>query len=175
MPFLCRLRVSLAILLSAPVLSLPAQHITHSAPMTERYGKPYVMVEINGKGPYRFIIDTGTGTDAFVSPELADELKLPATGESAVLKDPSMQGGQRVPIVLLPSITIAGVEFYRVKARRHSVTGEAGTCQGLLGFTLQHAGLSRRSPDCRLERSRTRSTEMRLALSCRVISAVTGP
>ncbi len=136
MPFLCRLRVSLAILLSVPVLSLPAQHITYSAPMTERYGKPYVMVEINGKGPYRFIIDTGTGTDAFVSPELADELQLPATGESAVLKDPSMQGGQRVPIVLLRSITIAGVEFYRVKARRHSVTGEAGTCQGLLGFTL---------------------------------------
>ncbi len=136
MSLLRRFRVSLAILLCAPALSLPAQHVTYSAPMLERYGKPYVMVEINGKGPYRFIIDTGTGTEAFVSPELADELQLPDTGESAVLKDPSMQGGQRVPIVLLPSITVAGVQFYLVKARLHSVTGEAGTCQGLLGFTL---------------------------------------
>jgi hypothetical protein len=118
------------------VLHLPAQNVIYSAPMTERYGKPYVMVTINGQGPFRFIIDTGTGTDAFVSPELADELHLPATGESAVIKDPSMQGGQRVPIVLLSSINIAGVEFNGVKARRHSVTGEAGTCQGLLGFTL---------------------------------------
>jgi hypothetical protein len=136
MQFLSRLIASFAILPIAIVSYLPAQQITHSAPMAERYGKPYVMVTVNGKGPFRFIIDTGTGTDAFVSPELADELQLPETGDSAVIRDPSLQGGQRVPIVLLSSVTIAGVEFNRVKARRQSVTGEAGTCQGLLGFTL---------------------------------------
>jgi hypothetical protein len=136
MQFLSRLIASFAILPIAMVSYLPAQKITNSAPMAERYGKPYVMVTVNGKGPYRFIIDTGTGTDAFVSPELADELQLPETGDSAVIRDPSLQGGQRVPIVLISSINIAGVEFSRVKARRHSVTGEAGTCQGLLGFTL---------------------------------------
>jgi hypothetical protein len=116
-------------------LGLSAQEPVHSAPMIERYGKPYVMVTIDGKGPYRFIIDTGTGADAFVSPELADELKLPAEGE-VVLNDPSKQGAERAPIVMLPSIEIAGVKFWWVKAVRHAVTGEAGTCQGLLGFTL---------------------------------------
>jgi predicted aspartyl protease len=136
MQILSRLIASLAILPMATASYLPAQPVTHSEPMVERYGKPYVMVEINGKGPYRFLIDTGTGTDAFISPELADELQLPATGETVVIKDPSLQGGQRVPIVLLSSINIAGVEFKGIKARRHSVTGEAGTCQGLLGFTL---------------------------------------
>src|SRR5271157_2557758 len=104
--------------------------------MVERYGKPYVMVTINGKGPYRFIIDTGTGADAFVSPELADELRLPTEAEGVVLNDPSGQGGQRAPVVLLETIQLAGVEFYWVKAIRHAVTGEAGSCQGLLGFTL---------------------------------------
>jgi hypothetical protein len=133
--FLSRLGASFAILLIATALSLPAQETTHSAPMIERYGKPYVMVTINGKGPYRFVIDTGTGADAFVSPELADELQLPTAAE-AVVSDPSRQGGQRVPVVLLPSIRLAGVEFYWVKAIRHEVTGEAGSCQGLLGFTL---------------------------------------
>ena len=78
--------------------------------MTERYGKPYVMVTINGKGPFRFVIDTGTGADAFVSPELADELHLPSAGD-AVLSDPSQQSGRRVPVVLLQSVRIAGVEI----------------------------------------------------------------
>ncbi len=118
-------------------LCLSAQEFTHSAPMTAQYGKPYVMVDVNGKGPYRFVIDTGTGADAFVSPELADELKLP-TAAMAVVSDPSGQGGQRVPIVQLDSIELAGVKFNEVKAVRHVVTGEAGSCQGLLGFTLFH-------------------------------------
>jgi hypothetical protein len=103
--------------------------------MIERYGKPYVMVTIDGKGPYRFVIDTGTGADAFVTPELADELHLDTVAE-AVVNDPSGQGGHRVSTVFLPSLRLAGVDFYWVKAIRHEVTGEAGSCQGLLGFTL---------------------------------------
>ena len=50
---------------------LPAQTGPHSAPMEVLHGKPYVMVRINGKGPFRFILDTGTGGDAIVTPELA--------------------------------------------------------------------------------------------------------
>ena len=138
MQFLRRLGASIAMLLVAPALSLPAQKITYSAPMIERYGKPYVMVTVNGKGPYRFIIDTGTGTDAFVSPELADELHLPIAAESVQLNDPSRQGGRRVPIVLVSTIRLAGVDFNVVRAIRHTVTGEAGSCQGMLGFTLFH-------------------------------------
>ena len=102
--------------------------------MIERYGKPYVMVTINGKGPYRFVIDTGTGADAFVSPELADELHLPTAAE-AVLSDPSGQGGQRTPIVLLTSLELAGVEFNGVKAIRHTVTGEAGSARACWDFS----------------------------------------
>jgi len=133
-PFVGKIRAWPAMLLIA-ALYLPAQSFTHSAPMTERFGKPYVMVTIDGKGPYRFIIDTGTGADAFVSPELADELQLPTVAE-VILRDPSGQGERRVPMVLLPSIQVAGVVFYRVKAVRHELTSEAGPCQGLLGFTL---------------------------------------
>jgi predicted aspartyl protease len=116
-------------------LCLPAQEPNHSAPMTERYGKPYVMVTVNGRGPFRFVIDTGTGAEAFVTPELAHELGLPSAGE-AVLSDPSRLGGARVPVVLLDSVELAGVEFRDVKAIQHVVTGEAGTCQGMLGFRL---------------------------------------
>jgi hypothetical protein len=137
MSFLCGLAGTLAISMTVTPLSLAAQGQVHSAPMIERYGKPYVMVTINGKGPYRFVIDTGTGADAFVSPELADELKLPIAAE-VVVSDPGRQGGQRVPVVLLGSVGIAGMDFHGIKAIRHTVTGEAGSCQGLLGFTLFH-------------------------------------
>jgi Aspartyl protease len=124
-----------ALLTLGAVLCLPAQDQTYSAPMIERYGKPYVLVYINGKGPYRFVIDTGTGADAFITPELAHELQLPSAGET-LLSDPSRQGGERVAIALLDSVELAGVKFGKVKAIRHAVTGEAGTCQGMLGFTL---------------------------------------
>jgi hypothetical protein len=107
----------------------------HSAPMVERYGKPYVMVMVNGKGPFRFVIDTGTGTDAFVTPELADQLGLPNAGQVR-LNDPSGQGGSRVPLVLIQSLRVAGVEFTGIKAVRHTFMEEAGQVQGLLGFTL---------------------------------------
>jgi Aspartyl protease len=103
--------------------------------MQERYGKPYVMVTINGKGPFRFVIDTGTGGDALVTRELAAELGLPTVGRTT-LSDPSGQGSRKVPIVLLESLEFAGVRFPNVRAVSYPFFAEAGTCQGLLGFTL---------------------------------------
>jgi hypothetical protein len=109
--------------------------ITHRAPMVERYGKPYVMVTLNGKGPFRFVIDTGTGGNALVTPELAAELGLPTVGH-ATLSDSSGQGGKKVPIVFIQSLQVAGVEFANIRAISHSFFAEAGTCEGILGFTL---------------------------------------
>lgn len=114
---------------------LPEPTGVHSAPMVERYGKPYVMVTINGKGPFRFVIDTGTGGDALVAPELAAELGLPTVGH-AMLSDPSGQGGKKAPIVLIEALGLAGIQFTNIRAVSHPLFSESGTCQGLLGFTL---------------------------------------
>jgi predicted aspartyl protease len=103
--------------------------------MVERYGKPYVMVTINGRGPFRFVIDTGTGGDALVTPELAHDLALPSVGQ-ATLSDPSGQGGKKVRILQIDSLKVADVEFTNIRAVEHSFFAEAGTAQGLLGFTL---------------------------------------
>jgi predicted aspartyl protease len=99
------------------------------------YDKPYVAVMVNGHGPFRFLIDTGTGAQALVSPELANQLSLPVTGH-ARLTDPSRLGEQRSDIVLMQSVEIAGVEFAGVKAIRHKLYGEGENCEGVLGFTL---------------------------------------
>jgi predicted aspartyl protease len=100
------------------------------------YGKPYVMVTINGRGPYRFILDTGTGGEVLITPELARELALPATGK-ATLSDPSGEGSKKkVPVVLIDTLELAGVRFNTLEAVEHTFQSEAGQAEGLLGFAL---------------------------------------
>jgi predicted aspartyl protease len=99
------------------------------------HGKPHVMVMVNGRGPYRFLLDTGTGAEALVTPELAAELNLAPAGNTR-LTDPSLQGQQHADVVFIDSLSVAGVEFPEVKAVRHSLYGEDATCQGILGFPL---------------------------------------
>jgi predicted aspartyl protease len=107
----------------------------HIARLDISHNKPFVMVTINGKGPFRFIVDTGTGGEAFITPSLAEQLDLPHVGQ-ARLSDPSGKGSRRVPIVLLQSLQLAGVEFKGVKAAVHELSDSDGRCQGLLGFVL---------------------------------------
>ncbi len=134
MPFLPRLGTCVT-LLSLFALPLRAQPATSSSRMDVVHGKPYVMVTVNGKGPFRFVIDTGTGAQALVTASLAGQLGLPVVGQ-ARLTDPSGQGEQRAPITLIQSLNVAGVEFTAVQAIEHSLAAEDAACQGLLGFTL---------------------------------------
>jgi len=121
--------------LIAQVQADPDGGVVHQALMLENYGKPYILVTINGRGPFRFVIDTGTGGDALVTPALANELGLLPAGQT-VLSDPSGQGGKKVPVVLIDSLRFAGIEFRGIRAVSHPFFSEAGTCDGLLGFTL---------------------------------------
>jgi hypothetical protein len=124
-----------AMLLVTATLVTKAEVDSHSAPMEVIHGKPYVMVTVNGKGPFRFIIDTGTGGDAIVTAELADQLALPIAGTTH-LSDPTGRGGQTAPLLLIDSLRVAGVEFTSIKAVRHPLPSDDGSCQGMLGFTL---------------------------------------
>jgi hypothetical protein len=116
-------------------LNAAAQANEHFARLEITHGKPFVMVTINGKGPFRFVIDTGTGGEAFVSSALAFELGLPQIGQMR-LSDPSGKGSRRVPMVSIQSLQVAGVEFSGVKASVHDLGDDDGLCQGLLGFIL---------------------------------------
>jgi predicted aspartyl protease len=115
--------------------SAPAQESPQVAVLDITHDKPFVMVTINGKGPFRFIVDTGTSSEAFITQELADELGLSAAGHVR-LSDPSGQGVQKVPMVVLQSLAVAGVEFTGVKAAVHHLSSGDGDYQGLLGFRL---------------------------------------
>jgi Aspartyl protease len=131
---------SSSILRGAPIPTSHAQAadtlgVVYTAPMEVTHGKPYVMVMVNGKGPFRFLIDTGTGGDAIITTELAQVLELPVTGE-ARLNDPTGKGGQTAPVRRIGTLRVAGVDFYGIKAVEHSLPNADGICQGMLGFTL---------------------------------------
>ena len=137
MPFPTRIGSACALLLALSSAPACAQMPAHTARMEVVNGKPYVMVMVNGRGPFRFVVDTGTGGQAIITSRLADQLQLPVVGQARLI-DPTGQGEQRAQILLVSSLKIAGVEFTSVKAIRHSLAAEDDTCQGLLGFTLFH-------------------------------------
>ena len=92
----------------------------HSTALELILDKPYVSVMVNGKGPFRFLVDTGTGGQALITPALAEQLLLPVVGR-AHLKDPSGIGEQRSEIASIDSLKIAGVEFSDVEAVVHNL------------------------------------------------------
>ena len=126
---------ALVLLMAGVVCSGEPALSGHSTVLSVVRGRPFVMVTVNGKGPFRFLLDTGTGGSAMVTEELADELHLPAAGE-AQLNDPSGMGGRSAPMVRIDSLDVAGVQFAGIKAVRHAIPGAEGKCLGMLGFPL---------------------------------------
>jgi predicted aspartyl protease len=99
------------------------------------HGKPFVTAMVNGRGPFRFILDTGTGGEAIVTPELASVLQLPAIGTTR-LDDPSGESGQPAEVRRIESLSVAGVDFYAIRAVEHPLLNADGPCDGMLGFPL---------------------------------------
>jgi len=96
---------------------------------------PFVQVLVDGKGPFTFGIDTGTGTQALVSPALVESLGLARTGE-AEAGDPSGRGARTLPLVKVGRLSVAGVEFRDVTAAVYEASQADGRCDGILGFLL---------------------------------------
>ncbi len=103
--------------------------------MELRHNMPFVQVMVNGKGPFTFSIDTGTGGEALVTPALIQQLNLPVVGKVEV-GDPSGLNKKEVPTVKLHSLEVAGVEFKDVQAAQFEPSPREGQIDGILGFPL---------------------------------------
>jgi hypothetical protein len=111
----------------------PAEDIVASAPMELQKNWPHVQVMVNGKGPFTFVLDTGTGGDALVTRHLAEQLSLPIAGEKLVDDDSGVKP-RKVPAFRLDSVSVAGVEFKNVSAGESPEFDK--DFDGILGFTL---------------------------------------
>ena len=97
---------------------------------SERYTVP---VNISGRGPYRFIVDTGSERTV-ISRELADNLDLGA-GPTAIVH--SMSEVSRIATVVIPGLEVGR----RTVARIHAPAIERRTlgADGLLGVDSLHS------------------------------------
>ena len=130
----------LVALLLAVMFPFAAGAEDHSTPMELRHNLPFVQVMVNGKGPFTFSIDTGTGGEALVTPDLMKQLNLPVMGETEV-GDPSGLNPQKMSMVKIASLEVAGVEFHDVRAVQFQPSRREGPCDGILGFVLFRAYL----------------------------------
>ncbi len=95
---------------------------------------PVIEAKINGKGPYRFQLDTGFGGMVEVNESLAKQLNLPAKGE-AQSGDPSGRNPMTVRLLRADSVDVGTAHFGGVvvsESKRHLVSG----FDGIIGLNL---------------------------------------
>jgi predicted aspartyl protease len=82
----------------------------YAVPTTaDRAGRILAPIEINGRGPFRFILDTGANRSA-LSPRVAETLELPPT-KAAQLGVHGVTGTANVPAVLVDRIRAGEIAF----------------------------------------------------------------
>jgi predicted aspartyl protease len=96
-------------------------------------GAIVVPVGINGKGPFQFLLDTGS-SHSVVSESLADQLTLPFVARTSVLTSTSREWR---PVVNLDQTTIGGVESERLLASVAPSARLDGISRGIDGIIGQ--------------------------------------
>ena len=106
-----------------------------TAALTFSRAAPVVEVTIGGKGPFRFLIDTGAGGHGRINAALAHRLALPVAGEVR-----AGDGSGRVQMrktFAVDSIELGGVRFRGVQmAELPQLPGLEGQFDGILGLDL---------------------------------------
>ncbi|HEX8571712.1 MAG TPA: retropepsin-like aspartic protease [Allosphingosinicella sp.] len=106
-----------------------------SLPMDLSQSVPIVAVTIGGKGPYRFLVDTGAGGHGRISPALAEALGLAVAGE-VVAGDGSgrtqARKTYRIDSLELGGVRFSGVELAEIGLPRGRLQG----LDGILGLGL---------------------------------------
>jgi predicted aspartyl protease len=138
------------ILVAALVLSSPfstfgnreraASPSAIDVPMLTSDPMPVIEAMINGKGPFRFAIDTGSAAKVVLSGPLVEQLALKPAGQTPV-GDPSGKNMLTVDTFHLESVAIGDIRFPSVGAIKldlpRSPSGQAPPkIDGILGFPL---------------------------------------
>jgi CubicO group peptidase (beta-lactamase class C family)/predicted aspartyl protease len=122
-----------------------------AVPLTRVRHLLVVEAKVNGKGPFRFTVDSGAAGMIRVSESIAESLALEKMGE-AISGDPSGKNSQRVSIVRVRSVEIGGAEFGGVEATVERGPSPEGT-DGVIGlglFDTLTVALDFRKPELRL-------------------------
>jgi predicted aspartyl protease len=103
----------------------------------DRIGRVMTHVKVNGKGPFRFVIDTGASRST-LAPHLARALNLqPSVGRNVMLN--GVTGAAEVATVAVDSIEIGALKFEKqqLPVIFTSIMGNADGILGVAGFEDQ--------------------------------------
>jgi hypothetical protein len=91
-------------------------------------------VMVNGKGPYKFGLDTGASGGARVSQQVAKDLDLPVVGQAEGIG----LGPNKLSLPLVKaSLTLGPIHFDDIQAAVHDIPTSSGQpVDGVLGFDL---------------------------------------
>ncbi len=106
--------------------------------MAEGVGHVLIDVKLDGRGPYRMILDTGAATTV-IDADLVSELGLKSLGTTRI-GDPSNPEANEVDVVKIDSVEVGGARFEGVDAvgwRGPSLTRAIGA-RGVLGLPTFH-------------------------------------
>jgi CubicO group peptidase (beta-lactamase class C family) len=94
---------------------------------------PVIEAKVNGKGPFRFQVDTGSGGMLQVTPAIAKTLELPVVGE-AIAGDPSGKNQRTVRLFSAESLDVGDAHFGQVEVSEGGPHFEG--IDGVIGLQL---------------------------------------
>jgi hypothetical protein len=99
----------------------------------DRIGRVMTNVMVNGKGPFRFVIDTGASRST-LAPHVAKSLGLTQAGKNVILN--GVTGAAEVPTVKVDSLQIGELKFVNqhLPVIFTSIMGNADGILGVAGF-----------------------------------------
>ena len=106
-------------------------------PMEFDTGRPLLELRLNGKGPYRFLFDTGSGAGLIVDLDLATELGLKSTGTRRI-GDPNSPAAIEAKVVKVARVEVGTLTLRNVETiswKRESL-GMPGSPRGVVGLGL---------------------------------------
>ncbi len=102
-------------------------------PMDLTHHVPVIEAKVNGKGPFRFQVDTGFGGMIQVTPAIAKTLALPVIGES-IGGDPSGKNQRTMRVYSAEAVDVGDAHFGQVEAIEGSPHFEG--IDGVIGLQL---------------------------------------
>ena len=131
-------REQMEALMTAPPRETRVPEGVVATPMELSFGKPAIEVMINGRGPFKLLVDTGASPTLILNSDLAAELGLESIGTSAV-GDPTDPEAIEVQVMHVDSVGLGAAWFGEMDAiawdRSTLYSGEDAP-RGIVGFPM---------------------------------------
>jgi hypothetical protein len=106
-------------------------------PLSSDSGRPSIEIRIDGRGPYRLLLDTGSGAGLILDKELAAELGLKSTGTRRI-GDPNSPEAIEAQVMQVDRVELGGLVLRAVDAISwdRKTMGMANIPRGVVGLGL---------------------------------------